>query len=428
MTSVAQTVQTKPRVFLIIDSPVGAYFHYCAQLGNALVDTQSCAVRLVALFEDRKNPGVSEGELSLLGPGLEFEVLGPAGGSRLWRYWMFLKNLIRHVREVRRGRAGIVHIHTGIGWPVFDSGLLLLYRLLRVPIVRTVHELTAAERVRQPTRFDRMIGIMQVKLAHAVIAHDEFARDQLLSFMNGRSVTVVPHGNYLCFRSVAQVAEKPTGETRGALTVLFQGVKRHKGIEVFLEAMHQLLVTGVSVVAIVIGRVNAGDEDLLERIRGLPNVRLMAGYIANADIGGYYLQSDIVVLPYIKGTTSGAVHLAYAFKRAVISSDLPCFRDLVMDGHTGFVVPAGDVEALTGAILQAMAQRTALAQMGEAGFGVVSSARYAWAGIAIQTLEVYRQVQLRGKGRPIPTDYKAGVEDEDRSGRRDLAPSRTSLT
>ena len=253
-------------------------------------------------------------------------------------------------------------------------------------------------------------------------------RNQLLTFLKGQPVTVVPHGNYLCFRSAGQEDEEPADATEHPLTVLFMGVKRHKGIEVFLEAMRRLHAAGAPVLATVIGRVNTGDEDVLDCIRELPNVRLEAGYVANAEIGRHYLRSDIVALPYVKGTTSGAVHLAYAFKRPVIASDLPCFRDLVMDGHTGYVVPAGDIEALTAAILHAVAHRTTLGRMGEAGFALVSSARYAWEGIAAQTAEVYRRALMHRKGIPTPESYERGPEDKDPPSRRDLAASRTSLT
>lgn len=424
----AGTSAVQPRVTLLIDIPIGAYLHYCVQLGNALAATGRCSVQVLALFEDRANPGVPEDERRMFGPGLGFEVLGPAGGSRLRRYWSFFVRFIRHLRELRRDRAGLVHVHTGTGWPLFDTGLLLVYRLLRIPVVRTIHELTTAERIGDPTAFERALGAFQVRLAHVAIAHDEAERDRLLVLLGDREVAVVPHGNYLCFRSGRRSREADAEESQGPMRLLFMGVKRHKGIEVFLEAMEHLLGLGAAVTATVIGRVNTGDEDLLERIRTLPNVRLEAGYVANSDMERQYRRHDLVALPYIRGTTSGAVHLAYAFDRPVIASDLPCFRELVIEGETGFVVRAGDAMALAEGIQRALDVRDSLPHMGAVGFLNVSRPRYAWDRIADRTLRIYHRAMAKNRGKAIPAAY-APVEGEDSSPRSsDLAASRTSLT
>ncbi|MBX3235212.1 MAG: glycosyltransferase family 4 protein [Nitrospiraceae bacterium] len=427
MTSSA-SIQPHPTVFLVIDMPIGAYLHYCVQLGNALVGTGQCAVRLVALFEDRSNPTVPDDERRLFAPGLEFQVLGPAGGSRLRRYRQFFTNWRRHLREIRRAGQGIVHLHTGTGWPWFDTALLLAYRVLRIPVVRTVHELTTAERVGAPTAIEQALGAVQLKLADVAIVHDQEQRLRLAPLLGTKDAAVVPHGNYLCFRSGAACEESVPDDSGAPLRVLFMGVKRHKGIEAFLEAMRRLLAAGEAVTATIIGRVNTGDEDLLDRIKELPNVRLEAGYVPNGEIERQYRRHDIVALPYIKGTTSGAVHLAYAFERPVIASDLPCFRDLVVEGKTGFVAAAGDAGALTEAFRRAIAARSRLPEMGTIGFQAVSQPRYSWERIAGETLVVYRQARARREGQAGQASYQSLGEDAASSPNSDAAASRTSVT
>ncbi|MFO0768804.1 MAG: glycosyltransferase family 4 protein [Nitrospiraceae bacterium] len=427
MTSSA-SIQPHPTVFLVIDMPIGAYLHYCVQLGNALVGTGQCAVRLVALFEDRSNPTVPDDERRLFAPGLEFQVLGPAGGSRLRRY----RHPLRtgggtFARFAEQGRVSSICIRAR-GWPWFDTALLLAYRVLRIPVVRTVHELTTAERVGAPTAIEQALGAVQLKLADVAIVHDQEQRLRLAPLLGTKDAAVVPHGNYLCFRSGAACEESVPDDSGAPLRVLFMGVKRHKGIEAFLEAMRRLLAAGEAVTATIIGRVNTGDEDLLDRIKELPNVRLEAGYVPNGEIERQYRRHDIVALPYIKGTTSGAVHLAYAFERPVIASDLPCFRDLVVEGKTGFVAAAGDAGALTEAFRRAIAARSRLPEMGTIGFQAVSQPRYSWERIAGETLVVYRQARARREGQAGQASYQSLGEDAASSPNSDAAASRTSVT
>lgn len=428
MTAPSQSSHEALRVYLIIDMPIGAYLHYCAQLANGLAGTGRCEVRVVALFDDRNKPGIPDDERALFDPRVGLEVLGPAGGSRVVRYWRFFRNLFRHVREVRRGHRGVVHVHTGTGWPLLDTGVLLLYRLGGIRVVRTVHELTAAERIGVPTSTQLAVGIVQARLAHRVIVHHEAERARLAPLLGEAKMSVIPHGNYLCFRSEPSLSPEARPSPGGPLRLLFMGVKRHKGIEVFLRAMQSLHQEHAPVLATVIGRVNTGDEDLLALIRALPNVRLEAGYIPNAALGQYYRESELVVLPYIKGTTSGAVQLAYAFGRAVIASDLPCFREIVRTGETGFVVPAGDADALTQAIRRAVEQRASLSVMGARALAVACAPEYAWDRIATRTVDLYEQV-LGYQSAPSPTAADAPVAAEDqRRVRSERAASSTSTT
>ncbi len=73
-------------------------------------------------------------------------------------------------------------------------------------------------------------------------------------------------------------------------------------------------------------------------------------FIPNQDVRLYYSAADVVVLPYLSATQSGIVQIAYHFDKPVITTDVGGLPDEVEDGVTGFVVPAGDPEALAKAI------------------------------------------------------------------------------
>jgi glycosyltransferase involved in cell wall biosynthesis len=202
-------------------------------------------------------------------------------------------------------------------------------------------------------------------------------------------ITVTPHGNYLAFRKCGTAAAPTCNDETPEFDLLFLGIKRNKGIEIFLEAMKQLQKTEPGIRALIAGQVTPGDEDLLNPARSLENVTVDVGYVRNDRLWSVFVRAGAVVLPYLRGTTSGAVHLAFAFCRPVIVSDLPCFEDIVVHGKNGLVVPRGEALALSRAMVELSLDPKRRTEMARAGFELEQSPRYDWDVIAESTSGTY---------------------------------------
>ncbi len=80
-----------------------------------------------------------------------------------------------------------------------------------------------------------------------------------------------------------------------------------------------------------------------------------------------YAASDVFVLPSASETWGLAVNEAMNLARpAVVSSHVGCAPDLVIEGETGWVFEAGDVDALARTLADALSDRERLVRMGEA--------------------------------------------------------------
>ncbi len=390
------------QVYMISDTPMGAYYHYCTQLCNALVECPEIKeVRLLALFEDRKQPGVPPEERVLLDSRIKLEVMGPTGRSRIWRRLAFFRNLFRHLRQVSRSSWSVIHFQTLTGFQILDTILLIIYRIMGIPMVRSVHETTAAERIRIPSCFEQWVGRWQIKLVDALIVHDAGTGQRIQNFLGEKPITVIPHGNYLVFRSFMPKGIEAILPKQDPPVALFLGIKRHKGLEVFIEALRQLQDMRFPMKAVIAGRINPGDEDLIEAIRSLLMAEIRPGYISNTEIWKIYKECDFVVLPYLRGTTSGAVHLAYAFKRPVIVSNLECFHELVIDEKTGLVIPKGDAAALAKAMIHLCERQSDRIRMGEEGFRLASDQQYRWEEISGRTAQVYSNILYQKRTRKM---------------------------
>jgi glycosyltransferase involved in cell wall biosynthesis len=81
-------------------------------------------------------------------------------------------------------------------------------------------------------------------------------------------------------------------------------------------------------------------------------VTVRSDYVPNSDVGKYFSAADAVVLPYLSATQSGIAQIAYNFDRPVIVSDVGGLAEVVVEGESGFVVPANDPDALAQSLLR----------------------------------------------------------------------------
>ena len=118
----------------------------------------------------------------------------------------------------------------------------------------------------------------------------------------------------------------------------------------------------------------AGDGELRgaieERIRALdlaPHVRI-TGWIASAAVRSEIEAARALVLPSFAEGLPVVIMEAMALRRAVVTTFVAGIPELVRDGENGWLVPAGDVDALADAIVASLAaDGDALARMGSAG-------------------------------------------------------------
>ena len=135
--------------------------------------------------------------------------------------------------------------------------------------------------------------------------------------------------------------------------LLFFGIVRpYKGLDVLLRA----LAAGPADIALrVAGEFWGGIEPYTELCHELDiddRVELIAGYVPAPEVPAIFQDVDALVLPY--RTATGSQGPMTAFERAlpVISTDAGHLATSVRNGVDGIVVSAGDVAALTAAIVE----------------------------------------------------------------------------
>lgn len=134
-------------------------------------------------------------------------------------------------------------------------------------------------------------------------------------------------------------------------------------------------------------------DALLRQVRDLQLenvVRFDSRYLAMEEIAPLMHRADVVVLPYLNSSQSGAVQVAYSFGRPVVATDVGAFPEVVEDGKSGFLVPPQSPSRLAKAIATLVNDSERAREMGRYAKHL-SETKFAWAPIARSILDVYRE-------------------------------------
>jgi glycosyltransferase involved in cell wall biosynthesis len=133
--------------------------------------------------------------------------------------------------------------------------------------------------------------------------------------------------------------------------------------------------------------------------RGVPDV-FLAGWYSHDDLPAFFSVSDAVVmasereqfgLVLVEGMACGLPALAVR----ALGPEL-----IVEDGHTGWLVPPGDEDALAAAMTELIADPAERARRGEAAYAAVRE-RFSWPEIAVRLAGLFEEVVRRRDRRVV---------------------------
>ncbi|MCK4414371.1 MAG: glycosyltransferase family 4 protein [Candidatus Eisenbacteria sp.] len=348
--------------------------------------------RHLVFFSDCPYYGGAEAYLALLAearptPAWRLSALVPAGPSgevlaerltaadvRVVRYavggWVdprFWRRLTRLLRELG---GEVLHLNLP---SVYDARLsvpaVLAKRSGYRRVVTTEH-LPMVERARR-----RMLAKILISTAiDAIIVHTDWNRERLAHYhhMPWRKMVVIPNGSAeppAGGRGAREALRGRLGLAEGNFAIAMVGrLTERKGHRFLLEALAQLKRdgSGAGWRLLVVGE---GEEagPLAELARGLQigEETAFLGYRDDAcEIIG---ASDLLVLPSLMETQPLVLTEAMAAGRPVIASAIYGIPEIVADGETGCLVPAGEVAPLAAAIERLVDDRSLARRLGEAG-------------------------------------------------------------
>jgi colanic acid/amylovoran biosynthesis glycosyltransferase len=327
------------------------------------------------IAEERKTRVLLRGgPLPLLSAWVRGAIGGPAAWTRALGAAIRMgrrsdRGVLRHVVYMAeaclllqwlRSEGQVSHLHAHFG--TNSAAVAMMTRLLGGPSYSfTVHG---------PEEFDHPMELSlgeKIERAAAVVAVSDFGRSQLYRWIpveQWSKVNVVRCGVDAAF---LEAGPQPIADNRRLVCV--GRLAEQKGQLLILEALAGLVAEGVEVELVL-----AGDGPLRPKVEarlrelGLVDRVRITGWISNATVREELLGARVLLLPSFAEGLPVVLMEALALGRPAITTYVAGIPELVENGRSGWLIPAGSVDAMKGAIREALAASVEeLTRMGKAG-------------------------------------------------------------
>ena len=293
----------------------------------------------------------------------------------------------RILKIINKEKPDLIHI-------VFEDillGITSYFLKKKYPIVFTEHDPSFHEGEKIYRRVHHgFTKLLALQKADAIIVHGERMKEILVNRnVSEDKIYSIPHGEFSIY---AKWRKDGIKEDK---SVLFLGrIEKYKGIDYLIKA-EPLITSAVSDAKIIIA--GSGDfKKYKHLIKNKDNFEVHNRFIPDEEVAEFFQRAGVVVLPYVDGSQTGIIPIAYSFKKPVVVTDVGSIPEVVDDGITGYVVPPRNSEALAEAIVKLLKEDTLRKEMGENAYKKMKE-EFSWDKIAEKTIEVYKTVLRRNQ-------------------------------
>lgn len=311
------------------------------------------------------------------------------GNVSLRRVWTpnSPKGIFNLFRAVVSANPDVVHVIYGYlyyGKPLFSAvfilSLLSALRMLRRPIVVTIHQVFSLAEIANGSLsmfatglpmtltkigfqfVNRIIGRLSSKV---IVVHAEHAA--ILEKDYGlKNVVYIPISLSHDTAITKDEAKSRLGLERKKPLLVFGFLAPYKGVEYAISAMPKILKEIPNAVMVIAGTAVPslshrketvdyifGLKKLVKDLRMESNIMMRNEYIAGEDVPLYFGSCDVIILPNTQQTGPSEVwRLASIFGIPNIASDIEYFRKDIVNGETGILVPAADSDGIAKASIE----------------------------------------------------------------------------
>jgi glycosyltransferase involved in cell wall biosynthesis len=309
----------------------------------------------------------------------------PFDKPRLRQPWAMPGMVRTLLKRIDDFQPDVVHLQKGHLYFTFA----LPYLRRKYPLVISIHDPRQHVGDWHSHREPEIIMDFAYRQAHRVIAHNEPMKQLIMEHLRipEELIDITP------LIALGDAADHPVATHDASddenLILFFGRIWAYKGLAHLIEA-EPLITAQVPGAKIVI----AGEGENLAHYRRMmtnpDNFLVFNGWIPHEDRETMFARASVVVLPYIEATQSGIVPVAYAHGKPVVATTVGGLPFQVEDGHTGFLVPPGDSEALAARIVQLLKDKQLRRQLGANGKRKLEM-ECSGPVFAQQTMETYRR-------------------------------------
>ena len=307
----------------------------------------------------------------------------------------FIGSLRSHI-HAKISKCNIFHYH------LFGSSVLVVFNMILAKIFfakicLTIHDVKSFSNNSKFSFYSKVIYFF----ADIIITHNKFSADEIISnysFLENK-IQIIPHGNYIPFIEIEKdknFARQKIGINENKFVLLFFGmIKSVKGLDVLLKAMPEIIKNNKEVILLIAGKPWRDDfskyEEIIKDLKIEKYCKLDIKFIDHKDVSLYYASSDIVVLPYRRIYQSGVLMMSLCYKKPVIVSDLPSFKEIIVDQETGVFFSSDDSVSLAQAVSKLMSDNDLVELVRKNAYNLMEQ-KFSWQRIGKLTNDAYNKI------------------------------------
>jgi len=264
---------------------------------------------------------------------------------------------------------------------------ILIIRIFGLKALITIHDVNSFSGNNLPNWISKII----FSLASEIIVHNIYSKNELLKQHPHLNVSIVEHGNYVPF--VKKVDPQKFSEK---FNILFFGqIKEVKGLDILLDALNILKQDKIKFHLTIVGKVWKDDfskyQEKIIKYNLSSDLTIKLEYIPDEIAWNYFNNANLVVLPYKQIYQSGVLLMAMSYGRAVLTSNLPAFNDIVSNAHNGFVFESLNASSLAKTITEILNQKDSLLLIEKNAYKEVIN-KYDWNLVGKKTAFLYNKI------------------------------------
>jgi glycosyltransferase involved in cell wall biosynthesis len=301
---------------------------------------------------------------------------GPEPTTRLvWlRDRARVRALARRIRDIakERGDVNLLHAHSPVlcGMAALQAG-----RALGLPVVYEVRGLWEEAMARRRLRY-RLARAMETgvcRQASAVVTiSDGLKREFVSRGIPEAKIHLIPNG--VDSEQFQPVAADPRwraerGLNAGPLLLYLGALRDYEGVDLLFDALPRIRGRFPAAKLAVVGDGEA-KHAFAERARALGQAVALLPPVPHSEVKQCYASADIVLYPRRSTRATELVTPlkpleAMAMGKPIVASDVAGLRELLTDGETARLFPAGSAAALADAVTELLANGPLRSRLGD---------------------------------------------------------------
>jgi glycosyltransferase involved in cell wall biosynthesis len=269
-------------------------------------------------------------------------------------YWML--SILRAVRHLWRDRPDVVVFEWWTATVGHTYLLLAIFaRVIGAKVVVEFHETldTAEAGMFIPGLYARAVLRPFLALTQAFAVHSTYSRHEIDErYALGRKpIVVVPHGPYDHFVPT----DGATTTSDDSFHLLYFGtIRPYKGLEYLIDAFEGLTDAEFERFRLtVVGETWEGwtlPGEMIARSQHRERITFVNRYVTEAEAQNFFSAADAIVLPYIRSSASGPMHIAMSFGLPIVVTTVGGLPETADRYRGAILVPPKDADALREAI------------------------------------------------------------------------------